>query len=83
MGRKPRSRGSEPAKGKGGERRLARKMGERTEAQKKADAKYFAACVVSPLISLVLLISFVPFSNREAIREKNRLRMQRSRARER
>ena len=83
MQHKLRSRRSEPDKGKGGGKKSARKSGGRTEAQKKADAKYFTAYVVSPLILLVLLISFVPFSNKEVIWEKSRLRMQRSRARER
>jgi len=72
-----------PTKRKGGEKKLAHKASERMEAQKKADAKYFVAYIVCPLILLVLLILFVPFSNREVIQETNHLHMQRHCARER
>ena len=61
MRQKSTSRGSEPAKGKGGEKKLARKTGERTEAQKKADAKYFETCVAGLLISFVLSLNRLCF----------------------
>ena len=63
MRNEPRSGGLEPTKGKRGEKKSVRNAGERMEAQKKADAKYFSAYVTSPLVLLLLLILFVPCSN--------------------
>src|SRR5882724_11464280 len=61
MQHKSASRRLEPAKGKGGEKKLACKTGERTEAQKKADAKYLKRCVAGPLISFVLSLNHLCF----------------------